>query len=134
LLLLLHYPQLGQELPLDLPLDTLDLPGLDMLQNALTLLKQQPVHNEAQALGLFMTLPQAAAIEQLLQTEEIRPEPVPARRDWQGGLLYLQLMQLDNIIQAKQREKNTDMTQLFELLKKRQDLQKQRQNLSHREN
>ena len=132
-LLLLHYPQLADDMPLDLPLDDLPLPGIDLLQDALALLKQRPASNAAQALGLFLSLPQSETVERLVQSQVTTPAAAPASREWQGGLLQLQLMQLENLILHKQQDRSTPTAELLTLHAQRQQLQRQRQSISHRD-
>lgn len=126
LLLLLNHPKLASELPPGKELDELPLPGLGLLKEAILALKRQPVSNSAQALGLFMSLSQGERLQRLLTTRLAASDWPVAKREWQGGLLQLQLMQLDKQLEQERCATSPDMALLQSLLQKRQQLQKER--------
>lgn len=131
LLILLEYPQLASSRPPQTELASLQLPDLALLLSAIELLKRCPASTRAQALGLFMTLDDNHTIEQLIQQRYSIANSMLAEREWHGGLLQLELLQLDASINQLRQQPRPDPLQLQQLLVERARLKQQRGKLSH---
>lgn len=128
LLLLVNHPALAQEAPVnDLLKDIENLPGASLLASALTTLENNPVTTSAQALGLLMALSEGDRLKQLLTTRIQASAWELAKREWQGGLLQLQLIQLDKRINQEKQAVQPDITLLQTLLVQRHTIKTEQQ-------
>lgn len=134
LVILLQYPTLARSHPCELPLHEMDVPYLGMLQKVLTALtKDDSINNAPRALGVLMALDEHNQLEHLFQTRPVAASKTLAAREWQGGLLQLEIMQLDRQLQAERTATPVNTSKLMALFKHRQQLQTQRQALDHHE-
>lgn len=113
---LLNKPGLLQEYPLPAEIEELELPGLDLLLQTASLLRDQPDLPAPALLGTLMALEQGDTLARLLR-ETLRPamDDATAQRYWRDALKTLEVMQLERALAREQASTRPDIRRLASL-------------------